>query len=572
VKEILREEFRWKLNLLLFIPILILGPVFSNLYSVSGQGKPSRQSSIETFDSGNYEKAYGEFSELLKLYSKDPLYKYYSGVCLVKLGRNPQDAAGLLSQALKGAAIVKTLPPDALFFLGRAQQMSGNFAEAADSYRQFSDEAGKKVSKDLGVADFIKQCENGEGATPVIVPEKPVEKVVPKVIEPEPKVNQKPEVKVNKNNTSSLPVNYDKLLDEALVLQYKSDSVNSVVADMKQKLVLLPPDEKAVYRAKISETETLALNLQNSADKKYDQAQAAISSPTEITQVKDEVVKTDKAIAVVPPVTEKTVPVPTHEPDSQKITKADTQIDTKAETTPVVQSNQATTVCFEVVRLSGNDELPKIPVNGEVPEGLIYRIQVAVFRNPVTASYFKGITPVFGFRVSGTDKTNYYAGMFRKSADAGKALLEVRSKGFKDAFTVAFFGNKPVSADRAVLLEKEWGGIPFSGYSSEGKLTPADTIAPELVFRVEVTRGMKPLKADAEEAVRKLAGTRGLDVQNRNDGTIVYLIGKFITFESAAEYADLLIRNGYREAKVVAFTGRREIPVETAKQLFEKIE
>jgi hypothetical protein len=52
----------------------------------------------------------------------------------------------------------------------------------------------------------------------------------------------------------------------------------------------------------------------------------------------------------------------------------------------------------------------------------------------------------------------------------------------------------------------------------------------------------------------------------------VYLIGKFLTFESAAEYADLLIRNGQKDAKVVAYLGRREIPVETAKQLFEKLE
>jgi hypothetical protein len=49
------------------------------------------------------------------------------------------------------------------------------------------------------------------------------------------------------------------------------------------------------------------------------------------------------------------------------------------------------------------------------------------------------------------------------------------------------------------------------------------------------------------------------------------LIGKFITFESAAEYTDLLTRNGYREAKVVAFMGRKEIAVETAKQLFDNI-
>ena len=104
----------------------------------------------------------------------------------------------------------------------------------------------------------------------------------------------------------------------------------------------------------------------------------------------------------------------------------------------------------------------KIAIDPEVPAGLIYRIQIAVFRNPVAPAYFKGITPVYGFKVTGTDKTNYFAGMFRRSADATKALAAVKAKGFKDAFIVALSdGRKSVSADRAAVLEKEWGKKPF---------------------------------------------------------------------------------------------------------------
>ena len=99
----------------------------------------------------------------------------------------------------------------------------------------------------------------------------------------------------------------------------------------------------------------------------------------------------------------------------------------------------------------------------------------------------------------------------------------------------------------------------------------ADTIPPTLSFRVEVSKSKKPLQDDVVEGIKKMAGARGLDIQTLDDGNIAYLIGKFITFESAAEYSDLLIRNGYREAKVVAWLGNKEIPVETAKQLFENL-
>jgi hypothetical protein len=161
--------------------------------------------------------------------------------------------------------------------------------------------------------------------------------------------------------------------------------------------------------------------------------------------------------------------------------------------------------------------------------------------------------------------------MFRRSADATKALAAVKAKGFKDAFVVALNANKSVSSDRAAVMEKEWGNKPFFTLLTTEQKTQTDTLPPSLAFRVEVTKSLKPLKEDVVEGIKKIAGNRGLDIQILDDGNIAYLIGKFITFESAVEYADLLIKNGYSESKVVAWLGKKEIPVETAKQLFDNL-
>ena len=83
---------------------------------------------------------------------------------------------------------------------------------------------------------------------------------------------------------------------------------------------------------------------------------------------------------------------------------------------------------FEVLPKPVTDPTEKIKIDPDLPPGLIYRIQIAVFRNPVALSYFKGISPIYGFKVAGTDKTTYFAGMFRKSSDAEKALTSVRSE------------------------------------------------------------------------------------------------------------------------------------------------
>jgi hypothetical protein len=160
--------------------------------------------------------------------------------------------------------------------------------------------------------------------------------------------------------------------------------------------------------------------------------------------------------------------------------------------------------------------------------------------------------------------------MFRRSADAVKALSAVRSKGFKDAFIVALTGTRTISSDRASVMEKEWGMKPFEIQKNQNNQVAKDTIPPTLSFRVEIMRSAKPLKADVADGIKKIAGNRPLEARPLENGEISYLIGKFITFESAAEYSDLVRRNGYNAAKVVAFLGEKEIPAETAKQLMDK--
>ena len=74
-----------KYTIILFCLIQVIQMPSEILFSQGVEAKPTRQSSLEAFSQGNFEKAYIQFRELLLTYNKDPLYKYYSGVCLVKL-------------------------------------------------------------------------------------------------------------------------------------------------------------------------------------------------------------------------------------------------------------------------------------------------------------------------------------------------------------------------------------------------------------------------------------------------------------------------------------------------------
>ena len=521
---------------------------------------------MEAFSKGNYEQAYKEFRELLLTYSKDPLYQYYAGVCLVKLNRDPSEAITLLQLSLQSVSAVKNLPSDALFYLGRAQQMTGRFGEAMFSYNAFTEQVGKREARDMGIPEFINQCNLKKGAI-AVQEKKPPEKV--NIIREDTARVEKVLVKQPEARaiiaTRDLQPGYDKVLDEAVGFQFDADSLSMVASEKKKELQIAADSQKVDLKAKISENEMLASAAQKSADTKYHEAELILNPVKEVAVEKD-----SSFHEMVAPVVRDTVQAPkTKNSDNKVVIPVKKQTDTLQKVAPVISKPVVATSFFEVLEKPGSDVGEKILVDPEVSAGLIYRIQIAVFKNPVQTSYFRGITPVYGFRIAGTDKTNYYAGMFRRSVDAKKALIEVKAKGFSDSFVVALFENKPVSADRAAVMEKEWSKKPFMTIVNTKNETAPDTIPPTLLFRVEAIRSLFPLKPDAVEAIEKIAGNRGLDIRNLDDGNIVYMIGNFITFESADEYAGLLIRNGYRKSRVVAWLGKKEIPIETAKQLFD---
>ncbi len=565
VKKTIFVSLWYPAYLLLILNLLL--PV-TDLTAQDLSSKPSRQSSLEAFSKGNYEQAYLEFSELLVKYPKDPMYKYYSGVCLVKLKREPERALTQLTQAQQGSAIVRTIPSDVLFWLGRAQQMSGKFEEAIISYNSFIDINGRKTSRELGIPDFIQQCEKREGLL--------TKENEPGITEEETNIIQAEDMtEMIIATTDTLTGDYDKMLAEALEYQYKADSIYRVAEEQKKGLETGSYAERTKIKAEIAETEKLAASFQDLADTKYDEAQAAMNSRPFTTGLITEQVRPPAADSSIQNVsdgdsliisTDSSRIKDTTKTEEIEITDNKVVIDTAAVDRP---TKKAEIYSHFEVKQSAADE--KIPVDPKVPDGLLYRIQVAVFRNPVASSYFKGLTPVYGFKMPGRDLTIYYAGMFRRLSDANRALTTVRQKGFRDAFVSAFFKGKAISMERAGVLEKEWGKISLNGVKTEEQVL-ADTVPPTLTFRVEIARSSEPAEDEDLEDFKRLSGTRGLEIITLPNDTIVYLIGTFITWDSAEEYADLLVRNGYPDAKVGAWLGKREIPVEKARELFEMLE
>lgn len=488
------------------------------------QDKVTVQSSLEAFGKADYEKAFSEFSDLLASFPKDPVYKYYSGVCLVKLERDPAKAESLLSEALKGSTM-KSVPSDVIFYLGRAQQMSGRFDDAEKTFRRFEREAGKKYSKQMNTKEYIAQCNAGQG-----------------MLFPSGRLAQSEEKKPDSVSEKVISVPSK----EPVYLADADDRALSNIIDRQYEADILEKSGKA---------SSGSTQMNKSDVPKPVVASGSSSKNNPANSNKETAVQNSTAVSpsIQSPGTQ---PVP--ESTVSKISGSD-------------QDGLANGV-YSIFSIVESTQAKDVRIDPAIPEGSVYRIQLAVFKNPVSPSYFKGLTPIEGFKSAATGSTTYYAGIFRRAEDARKALSAVRKNGFKDSFVVAMMNGKTISSERAAIYEKEWGNKPLYVFEKEQSGERLDTVPPTLHFRVEVVRSLKPLTTADIESLRKLAGNRGLDIVQLNNGNISYLIGNFITFESAEDYADLLQRNGYRDASVVAWLGKKEIDLETAKQLFNSLQ
>ena len=525
-----------------------------------GAVRPSKSEAQAAWDKGSYELAYEHYNGLLLLYSRDPLYKYYTGACLVKMERDISRAVTLLGSAINSSVNVKSVPHDVWFYYGRALQMNGAFAQALEAYERFAKGAGRKVAAEYEVEAYIDQCSRGQGALtsegaavpatadvttstaatkpPTTTPAATTTTTTTAATKPPTTTTKpatgatsaavKPDQQEDVNRTQvpageNMPGEYETILAEAVKIQHEADSVLQATGDTARAAALQ------------AEADRLFLMLEEN------------ESPDRETP--------DGPPRQMTPPGQSGQPQNAGQPDQPP---------------PAHLFSD-----FEVRPSPAYSEKIPVPVDFTMPPGLVYTVQIAAFRNPVAPSLFRGLYPVFGSKKPGSDATYYYTGLFRRLDDAREALPGARGAGFPDAFVVAMMDGTQVSMERAQLLEKQWAAVPLPGKEvivpeKNGTGTVNTLPVGTLSFRAEVMRITKPVKPEVIEKIELLAGTRGLEMIKNSDGETVFLIGNFITFESAEDYVSLLIRNGYSTARVAAYVGIHEITVEAAIELLNR--
>jgi tetratricopeptide (TPR) repeat protein len=125
-----------------------------------------------------------------------------------------------------------------------------------------------------------------------------------------------------------------------------------------------------------------------------------------------------------------------------------TQPELKKDFTPASEINR-----FDFLTHSPYTSTNPIPMDLALPSGTFYRVQLGAFGVAVEPEAFGGMSPITGEHLKERGLIKYYAGKFSKYQDASHALSRIRSKGYEDAFIVAWYNGNPVSTQKAKQLE-----------------------------------------------------------------------------------------------------------------------
>lgn len=111
---------------------------------------------------------------------------------------------------------------------------------------------------------------------------------------------------------------------------------------------------------------------------------------------------------------------------------------------------------FDRTNAAVYSESNPIPIDIEMPEGLIFKVQVGAFRNRIPQDLFKGFAPVTG-ETTPSGLTRYTAGFFKAFETADLAKEVIKGYGYQDAFVVAFYNGKRISINEAREILKNQG-------------------------------------------------------------------------------------------------------------------
>jgi len=121
---------------------------------------------------------------------------------------------------------------------------------------------------------------------------------------------------------------------------------------------------------------------------------------------------------------------------------------------------------FSVLPVDAYGSANPIPHNPQLPEGLVFKVQIGAFRNFISNNAFGGLNPVNSETIAGTELIRYVVGLFRSTEAAFIARDQVRKMGFRDAFVVAYMNGKRINISEARRIIASQSGEEYQSLAA----------------------------------------------------------------------------------------------------------
>jgi len=250
----------------------------------------------------------------------------------------------------------------------------------------------------------------------------------------------------------------------------------------------------------------------------------------------------------LPPVVEKPINEVVEDKTEVKQEVSISKVNVKNQNVEPILIKNDEPLSFQIVEKSLYDTENPIPVNEQLPNGVVYKVQLGAYSKPLEIAVFKGMIPVSIERVAGTKVSKYFIGKFEKFSDAEKALTTIKSKGFKDAFIVAWYNGKSVPTNRAQSLEDK--------ESTKSVVVTVKKVSDSIlvkgrVYIVQIGKYPNKLPDGVYQTVKAIASGKDIIRKPGEQGQMIYSIGNYSTLEEANRIKDNLIASGLTGVVVI---------------------
>lgn len=226
------------------------------------------------------------------------------------------------------------------------------------------------------------------------------------------------------------------------------------------------------------------------------------------------------------------------------------------------------------ITIDDNEDDYTIPVDKPIPAGIIYQIQIGVYRKIPSKEFFKGIRPLTAETIPSSQNLRFLAGLFSSYKDAVHAIDTIHALGFKDAFIISYLDQKKTPVKEARKMESNTinsnSTLPVPKTPVSIEIKQPVNLPEDVFFTVQIGAFYNKIPKERTDNISLYAGNEPIiDFRNKK-GLFVYTIGKFYTFEKAVAFKNKLIENGLEDAYIIAFRTNQKIPLDEAIQLLSK--